>query len=245
MARDTGDESETPTVMQCEGLSKTFLMHVRDGTRIPAFNDVSFRVSEGEFLGISGPSGAGKSSLLKCLYRTYLPSTGSIWYTDAAARTRDLAAADEHVILRLRRQEIGYISQFFPVIPRVSALDTIADSMVARGFPRETSLLRAKELLDRLAIPRSLWGLSPSTFSGGEKQRINIIHAVIARPRLLLLDEPTASLDAAAAREAVSLIKELKAERTAMIGIFHDKALLTSLSDQMVEMAPVRVGGVA
>ncbi len=232
-------------MMRCEGLSKTFLMHVRGGKRIPAFADVSFSLSEGEFLGISGPSGAGKSSLLKCLYRTYLPSAGSVWYKDAAAQTRDLAAADEHDILRLRRLEIGYISQFFPVIPRVSALDTIANSMVARGFPREESLGKARELLERLAIPRPLWELSPSTFSGGEKQRINIIHAIIARPRLLLLDEPTASLDAATAQEAVSLIRELKGEGTAMIGIFHDMALLTGLSDQMIEMGATRVGGAA
>lgn len=232
-------------MMRCEGLSKTFLMHVRDGTLIHAFRDVSFSLSKGEFLGISGPSGAGKSSLLKCLYRTYLPSAGSVWYTDAAAETRDIVSADEHAILRLRRHEIGYISQFFPVIPRVSALDTIADSMVARGFPREASLSRACDLLSRLAIPRSLWELSPSTFSGGEKQRINIIHAVIARPRLLLLDEPTASLDAATAREAVSLIQELKREGTAMIGIFHDIALLRSLSDQILEMAPMHAGDAA
>jgi len=231
--------------MRCEGLSKTFLMHVRGGKRIQAFTDVSFSLSEGEFLGVSGPSGAGKSSLLKCLYRTYLPSAGSVWYTDAAAQTRDLAAADEHDILRLRRLEIGYISQFFPVIPRVSALDTIANSMVARGFPREESLRKARELLERLAIPRPLWELSPSTFSGGEKQRINIIHAIIARPRLLLLDEPTASLDAETGREAVSLIRELKGEGTAMIGIFHDMTLLTGLSDRMVEMGAARVGGAA
>ena len=231
--------------MRCEGLSKTFLMHVRGGKRIQAFTDVSFSLSEGEFLGVSGPSGAGKSSLLKCLYRTYLPSAGSVWYTDAAGQTRDLAAADEHDILRLRRLEIGYISQFFPVIPRVSALDTIANSMVARGFPREESLRKARELLERLAIPRPLWELSPSTFSGGEKQRINIIHAIIARPRLLLLDEPTASLDAETGREAVSLIRELKGEGTAMIGIFHDMTLLTGLSDRMVEMGAARVGGAA
>jgi alpha-D-ribose 1-methylphosphonate 5-triphosphate synthase subunit PhnL len=233
---------KTPFMIRCEGLSKSFLMHMRGGTRIQAFRNVSFQLSEGEFLGISGPSGSGKSSLLKCLYRTYLPSAGAIWYTDAAAETQDLAIADEHAILRLRRNEIGHISQFFPVIPRVSALDTIADSMVARGFPREASLGRARELLDRLFIPRSLWALSPSTFSGGEKQRVNIIHAIIARPRLLLLDEPTSSLDAATAREAVSLIRELKGEGTAMIGIFHDTALLRSLADQMIAMAPVGGG---
>ena len=224
------------TMIRCEGLAKYFLMHLRDGTRIEAFRDVSFRLCAGEFLGISGPSGAGKSSLLKCLYRTYLPTRGAIWYTDPQGWTRDLAAADEHEVLHLRRQQIGYISQFFPVIPRISALDTIVNSVVARGFSRDAGLLRAQELLERLAIPRQLWQMSPSTFSGGEKQRINIIHAVIARPRLLLLDEPTASLDSRSTAEAVALIRELKKDGTAMIGVFHDAALLGSLSDSLLEL---------
>ena len=122
------------------------------------------------------------------------------------------------------------------MIPRISALDTIANGMVARGFAREESTARARELLGRLSIPRSLWDMFPSTFSGGEKQRINIIHAVIAQPRLLLLDEPTASLDSDSAREAIALILELKGQGTAMIGVFHDAALLSRLSDQIVEM---------
>ncbi len=227
-------------MMRCEGLSKNFILHVRGGALIEAFRDVSFTLEPGQFLGVSGPSGSGKSSLLKCLYRTYLPSAGKVWYTDARSRTHNLSAADEHVILRLRRQEIGYISQFLPVIPRVSALDTIANGMVARGHARPESETRARELLERLGIPQRLWAMYPSTFSGGEKQRINIIHAVIARPRLLLLDEPTASLDAASAREAVSLIQELQADGTAMIGVFHDTALLSRLSDAVIEMAPLR-----
>ena len=131
-------------MVHCEGLSKTFLMHMRGSTRIEAFRDVCFTVEKGQFLGVSGPSGSGKSSLLKCLYRTYLPSAGRIWYTDAESETRDLASADEHIILKLRRQEIGYASQFFPVIPRVSALNTIANGMVARGFPRPESERRAR-----------------------------------------------------------------------------------------------------
>jgi alpha-D-ribose 1-methylphosphonate 5-triphosphate synthase subunit PhnL len=229
-------EGEHRAVIRCESLCKTFLMHVRGGTRLEAFRDLSFTVTGGAFLGVRGPSGSGKSSLLKCLYRTYIPSSGEIWYTDSQAETRDLAAAEEHVILKLRRQEIGYVSQFFPVIPRVSALDTIANGMVARGFAREESKTRARDLLGRLAIPRSLWDMFPSTFSGGEKQRINIIHAVIAQPRLLLLDEPTASLDSESAREAISLILEMKNQGTAMIGVFHDAALLSRLSDQVVEM---------
>jgi len=223
-------------VIRCEALSKTFLMHMRGGTRIEAFRDVNFTLAEGQFLGVSGPSGSGKSSLLKCLYRTYLPSTGAIWYTDGKSETRDLAATDAHVILNLRRQEIGYVSQFFPVIPRISALNTIANGMVARGFARPESEERARELLARLGIPRALWDMFPSTFSGGEKQRINIIHAIIAQPRFLLLDEPTASLDAASAREAVSLILELKKQGTAIIGVFHDVELLSRLSDRLIEM---------
>ena len=151
-------------MIRSEALSKTFLMHVRGGARIDAFHDVSFSVAPGEFLGVSGPSGSGKSSLLKCLYRTYLPSAGAIWYTDSDAETRNLAVEDEHVILRLRRLEIGYISQFFPVIPRVSALDTIANSMVARGLPRPESVERAQDLLARLSIPRPLWDCFPPPF---------------------------------------------------------------------------------
>jgi len=223
-------------MIRVEALTKTFHLHVRGGTRIEAFHDVSFRVSAGQFLGVSGPSGSGKSSLLKCLYRTYVPTQGAMWYTDAAGHSRDLAAEDEHAILDLRRREIGYVSQFFPVIPRVSALDTLANGMVGRGFTRLESQARARDLLSRLRIPRPLWDLFPSTFSGGEKQRLNIIHAVISRPRLLLLDEPTASLDTAAAKEAVSLIEELKRDGTAMIGVFHDAALLSRLSDELVEM---------
>jgi alpha-D-ribose 1-methylphosphonate 5-triphosphate synthase subunit PhnL len=224
-------------VIAVQDLAKTFHLHVRGGAQIDAFRDVSFRLSAGEFLGVSGPSGSGKSSLLKCLYRTYVPTRGAIWYTDAASRRCNLAEESEHVILGLRRQEIGYVSQFFPVIPRVSALDTIVNGMVARGFGRQESEDHAGELLLRLGIPRSLWDMFPSTFSGGEKQRINIIHAVIAQPRLLLLDEPTASLDAASAREAVSLILELKYKGTAMIGVFHDAELLTRLSDELLEMS--------
>ena len=223
-------------VLRCDGLSKTFHMHLRGGARIEAFRDVSLSVQSGQFLGVSGPSGSGKSSLLKCLYRTYLPSSGAIWYTDSLARTVDLSSAADDTILGLRRTEIGYVSQFFHVLPRVSALDTIANGMVARGFSRPESEGRARSLLARLGIPPALWSLFPSTFSGGEKQRLNIINAVISRPRLLLLDEPTASLDAASASEAISLILELKQQGTAIIGVFHDRPLLDRLSDQVVEL---------
>jgi len=223
-------------MIQCRNLSKSFVMHMRGGVAIHAFTDVSFNLREGEFVGVSGPSGTGKSSLLKCIYRTYLPTSGHVWYTDQHDEVVDLACADEQTVMRLRAQEIGYVSQFLPVIPRVSALDTITNSMTAKGFAREDSEDKAKDLLERLGIPESLWNMFPSTFSGGEKQRINIIHAVISQPRVLLLDEPTASLDARSAQAVIELVRELKDEGTAMIGVFHDAELLKSLSDRVVHM---------
>jgi alpha-D-ribose 1-methylphosphonate 5-triphosphate synthase subunit PhnL len=227
-------------VLACRGLSKEFLIHVRGAKRITAFRDLDFSLQVGEFLGVSGPSGSGKSSLLKCIYRTYRVSSGSLRYRTAAGGEVDLAAADEHAVLALRRLEIGCISQFLHVIPRITALDTIANGMVARGFDRKASAERARELLARLRLPPALWELYPATFSGGEKQRINIIQAVITRPRLLLLDEPTASLDAATARQAIQLILELKAQGTAMIGVFHDHQAMEQLADRRLELAAVQ-----
>ncbi len=224
----------------CEGLSKSFTMHMRGGKVIEAFRNVGFSLRKGEFLGVSGASGSGKSSLLKCVYRTYLPSSGAVWYTDRNGEKHDLAMAGDRAVIRLRVQEIGYVSQFFPVIPRVSALDTIVNGMVARGFDRKESERRAGALLERLGIPSSLWSMFPSTFSGGEKQRINIINAVVWRPRLLLLDEPTASLDARSAAAVVSLVRELKYGGTAMIGVFHDEKLLAELADTTLHMAGAR-----
>ena len=228
-------------MIRCEGLGKSFVMHVRGGKTIQAFSDVNFELHEGEFVGVSGPSGSGKSSLLKCIYRTYLPTSGHIWYTELDGERVDIASADDHTILRLRSQELGYISQFFPVIPRVSALDTITNAMTAKGFDREDAEDQAKDLLERLGIPESLWNMFPSTFSGGEKQRINIIHGVISRPRVLLLDEPTASLDARSATAVIGLIRELKRDGTAMVGVFHDEELLSGLSDHVIHMSETGV----
>jgi alpha-D-ribose 1-methylphosphonate 5-triphosphate synthase subunit PhnL len=211
-------------------------MHIRGGKRVIGFQDVSFRLEPGRFLGVTGPSGVGKSSLLKCIYRTYLPSSGRVLYTRADGEVVDLAGAADHTIIHLRKSEIGYVSQFFHVIPRVTAVDTITKSLVAKGMDGQAGRERARELLSRLGIPQALWELFPSTFSGGEKQRINIIHAIIAKPRLLLLDEPTASLDARSAAEVVGLIRELKDEGTAMVGVFHDVRTLEKLEDERLHI---------
>lgn len=270
-------------ILRVEHLSKTFTMHLRDDARVAGFHDVSFSVAAGRFLGISGPSGIGKSSLLKCIYRTYTPTSGAIWYVpeadsrnpgpaptasvapDPASSTGqappsldstaaasggpsqttvhgeapaavDLARLNEHAIIALRRREIGYISQFFHVIPRVTTLRTVTKVLRSLGHEEGDAEERARELLARLRIPESLWNLFPSTFSGGEKQRVNIICAAVRRPRLLLLDEPTASLDRESADEVMRLIEELRADGTAMIGVFHNPDHLARLSDEVFTM---------
>ncbi len=211
-------------------------MHIRGGKRIVSFKDISFSLRKGEFLGLTGPSGIGKSSLLKCIYRTYIPASGDIWYTDKNGEAVNIATADEHTILSLREFEIGYISQFLHVIPRVSALEVIVGALANKGFNKKICEEKAKEYLTRVGIPPALWEMYPSTFSGGEKQRLNIVHAIICKPRLLLLDEPTASLDPDTKREVISLIYALKNEGTAMIGVFHDHDTMKKLADIQLDL---------
>jgi alpha-D-ribose 1-methylphosphonate 5-triphosphate synthase subunit PhnL len=203
---------------------------------IPGFARVSFEASAGSFLAVTGPSGAGKSSLLKCVYRTYIPSAGEIIYTAKDGSRIDLASADDWDILKLRRRDIGYVSQFFRVMPRVSALETLIEPLISRGIGREEALDKARGLLSRAGIGEALWDMYPATFSGGEKQRLNILHAIITKPRLLLLDEPTASLDTGYKNRIMEMILGLKAEGTAMVGVFHDRDALLALADRRYDL---------
>ena len=223
-------------MLQVKNLAKSFTMHIRGGVVIPSFAGVSFRTEAGTLLAITGPSGIGKSSLLKCIYRTYLPSAGEIVYTAKDGREIDLASAGDWEVLTLRRSEIGYVSQFFRVMPRISALETLIEPLVSRGAGREQALEQARQMLTHVGLGRTLWDMYPSTFSGGEKQRLNILHAIITKPRLLLLDEPTASLDRGYKDRIMEMILALKAEGTAMIGVFHDRDALLALSDTRYDL---------
>ena len=218
-------------LLQVDGLSKDFVMHIRAGKRISSFSDVSFSLDKGEFLGISGPSGIGKSSLLKCIYRSYLPTAGEILYWGKDGAEYNLASADEHTVLKLRFSEIGFVTQFFHVIPRIPAFDILVSELVSRGTDSAEAKDLVAEYLVKLAIPKTLWQMYPSTFSGGEKQRLNILHAVIRKPRLLLLDEPTASLDPGTRDEVVNLLIDMKSQGTGMIGVFHDHKTMKKLAD--------------
>jgi alpha-D-ribose 1-methylphosphonate 5-triphosphate synthase subunit PhnL len=224
-------------MLRIENLSKIFTIHILKDKRIEAFRGVSFELKAGYCLGISGPSGSGKSSILKCIHRTYLATSGSIVF-DSEEGEIDLVSASEHRIIALRRKEIAYVSQFLKVPPRVAARDIVAEPLIRQGRPEAQSRERAESLLEQLNIPGRLHDAYPATFSGGEQQRINIARAVIQGPRLLLLDEPTASLDKDSESLVLHLFSTLKSSGTAMIVIFHDPRVLEHLSDRIYSIPP-------
>ncbi|MHB1378349.1 MAG: phosphonate C-P lyase system protein PhnL [Desulfurivibrionaceae bacterium] len=226
-----------PPILQVEGYGKHFALHEQNKL-IPSSHNVSFTVREGCLTALIGPTGAGKSSVLKGIYRTYLPSAGRILYRDAMGHELDLALAGEHQILELRRREIGFVTQFLHCLPRQATLDVVAQPLFGFGVARPEARQRAAELLSAMKLPERLWSVSPATFSGGERQRVNLARGFIAKPRLLLLDEPTASLDPATAECVLGLIEGLKAEGTAMLAIFHHPETTRRLADQVVELAP-------
>jgi alpha-D-ribose 1-methylphosphonate 5-triphosphate synthase subunit PhnL len=223
-------------LLQIEALSKSFTMHILDDKCISALSDIDLNLDEGEIVGLTGPSGSGKSTLMKCIYRTYLPTQGRVLYHSLRYGCIDLVRCSDQEILRLRREEITYCSQFLSVIPRVPAVDIVAGQLVLRGADRESARERALHYFERFNLPKELWDAYPSTFSGGEQQRINIARALVARPRFLLVDEPTASLDAQTRDAVVEAILELRNAGTGVICITHDAQTLENLADRVFQM---------
>jgi alpha-D-ribose 1-methylphosphonate 5-triphosphate synthase subunit PhnL len=218
-------------IVEVQQLSKAFELHILGGKLIHALQEINFSISEGEVIGLTGKSGSGKSSLMKCVYRTYLPSSGAIRYASRSG-VIDLASAPDHAVIALRRSEIRYCSQFLSVIPRVSALDVVCQ-FIGRS---DDARAQASLLLERLGLPTELWDAYPVTFSGGEQQRINVARAIIARPRLLLIDEPTASLDASTKDTVIDLIRELRRGGTSVLCISHDTYTLNRLADRCLHL---------
>ncbi|MES2819816.1 MAG: phosphonate C-P lyase system protein PhnL [Pseudomonadota bacterium] len=224
-------------LIEVQGLSKTFTLHQQHGVVLQVLDDLNFTLRAGECLVLHGHSGAGKSTLLRTLYGNYRPAGGSI-----RIRHRDnwveLVGAEPRLILQVRRESLGYVSQFLRVIPRVSTLDVVMEPALIRGCNRVEAAARAKSLLSRLNIPEPLWQLAPGTFSGGEQQRVNIARGFMVAWPLMLLDEPTASLDETNRRVVLELIAEAKAAGTALIGIFHDRAAREAVADRCLDMNP-------
>ena len=179
-------------LLQVIHLRKQFDLHILEEKVIPALEDVSFDLQEGEIMALTGKSGSGKSTLMKCIYRTYIASFGRLLYRTRDGATVDLASANEHEVLRIRATEMTYCSQFLHVIPRVPAVDVVASGLLRHGHTLEQARELTSHCFERLGLPRDVWDAYPVTFSGGEQQRVNIARAIIARPRLLLVDEPTA-----------------------------------------------------
>jgi alpha-D-ribose 1-methylphosphonate 5-triphosphate synthase subunit PhnL len=214
---------------------KTFTMHLQGGVELPVVRGVTFRVDPGECVVLSGPSGAGKSSILKMIFGNYRCDAGRIGIRHRGA-VIDLAASEPRQILNVRRDTIGYVSQFLRAVPRVATVDVVAEPLIAGGVERGEARARAGRLLHRLNIPERLWPLPPATFSGGEQQRVNIARGFISDLPILLLDEPTASLDAANRAVVVELISEKKRRGVAMLAIVHDDEIRHLIADRVVDV---------
>lgn len=223
------------TALSVRNLAKTFTMHLRGGVSLPVVENVEFDINAGECVVLGGPSGAGKSSILKMVYGNYGVDSGEVLIAHDG-RQVDLASADPRTVLTLRRDAIGYVSQFLRTVPRVSALDVVAEPLVVRGSDKDEAQRRAGEMLSRLNLPERLWSLPPATFSGGEQQRVNIARGFITHHPVLLLDEPTASLDAANRAVVVGMIAQKKREGVAMLGIFHDEEVRAEVADRIVDV---------
>jgi len=214
---------------------KTFIMHLQGGIELPVVRGVSFDVQPGECVVLAGPSGAGKSSILKMIFGNYRCDGGRIDILHHGERI-DLARAEPREILNVRRDTIGYVSQFLRAVPRVATIDVVAEPLIANGMARAGAREKAGELLRRLNIPERLWALPPSTFSGGEQQRVNIARGFISDLPILLLDEPTASLDAANRAVVVDLIDEKKRKGVAMVAIVHDDEIRNLIADRIIDV---------
>ncbi len=233
--------SDEIPLIRVEDLSKTFTLHIQGGASIPVLDGLDLEVAAGRCVALFGPSGSGKSTLLRSLYANYKPGGGHIWVRHGDDWV-DMATAAPHQVLAVRRRTMGYVSQFLRVIPRIPARDIVAEPLRALDIDAEMAEERAESLLARLNIPEAMWELAPATFSGGEQQRVNIARGFAVDYPILLLDEPTASLDAGNRAVVVELIQEAKARGTAIVGIFHDDEVRATIADEVFD---VRAGAVA
>ncbi len=219
-------------MIELENVSKSFTLHNQGSAVIPVMAGASLRVKPGECVALTGASGAGKSTLMRVIYGNYLAASGRVMVGDL-----DVAQAEPREILALRRETLGYVSQFLRVVPRVPTLEVVADPLLALGVDKDAALDKAAGLLARLNIPERLWSLSPTTFSGGEQQRVNIARGFAHDYPAMLLDEPTASLDATNRATVLLLIEEAKARGAAIVGIFHDVEARERVCDREIDVS--------
>ncbi|ANK81996.1 MAG: phosphonate C-P lyase system protein PhnL [Rhizobiales bacterium NRL2] len=231
-------------MLRVENVAKKFTLHLQSGVELSVLKDISLSVQAGECVALAGESGSGKSTLTRMIYGNYRCDEGAIRVRHGDAWV-DLAKADPWTITEVRRRTLGYVSQFLRVIPRVPTLEIVAEPAIVRGVERREALDRARQLLERLRVPERLWSLPPATFSGGEQQRVNVARGFIARFPVMLLDEPTASLDALNRATVLELIEEAKSAGAAVVGIFHDADARAQVADRNFEVAARAGAGAA
>jgi len=234
------------SMLEVHDVGKKFTIH-HLGKKMRAIDKVNFTLEKGEFIGIVGKSGSGKSTILKSIYRTYLPDEGHIFYESDRFGKIDLFQATERQIIYLRKHEIGYVSQFLNVMPRTTARELVEKGLLEMGTSSDVAASEAEKALKHFDLDPDLWDTYPNTFSGGEKLRLNIAIATVKKPRLLLLDEPTASLDQQSKQKVREIISMLKDEGTTMVGIFHDLEFMEGLCDQVYDVEskkPLNIGSV-
>ncbi len=229
----------TQLMLQTDALAKSFTLHLQGGVRIPVLAGIGLELHSGECIVLSGPSGVGKSTLMRSLYGNYRAESGHILIRHHGAMI-DLATADPRTILAIRHETLGYVSQFLRVVPRVSALDVVAEVLIGRGVTQDSARRTATDLLVRLNIPRRLHALPPATFSGGEQQRVNLARGFIGGHPVLLLDEPTASLDAENRAVVIAMINEAKSRGIAIVAICHDAEVRDAIADRLFPLMPLQ-----
>lgn len=229
----------SPPPIEVRGLEKRFTLHQHDSTSIGIFAELDLDVGAGECVVLAGPSGVGKSTLMRCIYGNYLSDAGSVRILHEGQQV-DLVKASPQAILAVRRRTMGYVSQFLRVIPRVPTLQLVMEPLLENGVDPATAKERARAMLSALRLPEAHWSLPPATFSGGEQQRVNIARSFVREYPILLLDEPTASLDAENRAIVVDLVRQALAKGAAMIGIFHDEAVRTAAATRFFEVESYR-----
>jgi alpha-D-ribose 1-methylphosphonate 5-triphosphate synthase subunit PhnL len=208
---------------------------------VEALRGVELEIHAGEHVALAGSSGAGKSSLLKCIYRTYEPSSGKVELRISSGATIELTGLSDQEMARVRGRDIGYVSQFLRAEPRRGALDIVTRAGVSRGLSLSTAREAAAESLRRLNIDEKLWDVHASVLSGGEKQRINLAAGTISAPRVLLLDEPVSALDPSNREAALDLIADLTTQGVAVLAVFHDVEAMERLASRIVLMRDGRI----
>jgi alpha-D-ribose 1-methylphosphonate 5-triphosphate synthase subunit PhnL len=224
-------------MLRTHALAKSFTLHLRGGLLMPVLSGIDLDVRTGECVVLSGPSGAGKSTLMRSLYGNYRAESGTILVRHSGEMI-DIATADPRTILAVRHETLGYVSQFLRVVPRVSALDVVAEVLLTRGIDQDTARDKARALLLQLNIPSRLHAIPPATFSGGEQQRVNLARGFIANHPILLLDEPTASLDAENRAVVIQMVQDAKSKGTAIVAICHDADVRDVIADRLFTMTP-------